>query len=75
MITLKNGTFSIGAEGSYQNWLCRFKDALKGKGKHKLKDFEAFMFGEKIKKAGLEAGLTKERINQDWLEAHNEVQS
>lgn len=61
MITLKNGTFSIGAEGSYQNWLCRFRDAAK----EKMTDFEIFMFVRKISNSGIEANLNSERINQD----------
>lgn len=61
MITLKNGTFSIGAEGSYQNWLCRFRDAAK----EKMTDFEIFMFMRKTFEAGVRAGLEREIIKDE----------
>lgn len=48
MITLKNGTFSIGAENSYQGWLCRFRDAAK----KEMTQLEIYMFYGKIIDAG-----------------------
>ena len=63
MITLKNGTFSIGAENSYQGWLCRFRDAAK----KEMTQLEIYMFYGKIIDAGFESNLSPERIKANAI--------
>lgn len=69
MNTWQNGTIKVGAPYSYQNILSGLEDCLKGK----PKDYEVYHIGVKLAEAGLKIGLTKERINQDWLDAHNKI--
>lgn len=65
----KNNTIIVGEFGSYQYLLSALEDLLKGK----PKDYEVFHIGEKIKKAGLSIGLSKERIENDWKEIHKKT--
>jgi hypothetical protein len=69
MLTFKHGTPRVGQEGSYQFILHGLKDALKGK----PKSYEIFHIGERLKQTGLDIGLTQERIQSDWNEAHKEA--
>ncbi len=62
-----NGTVVVGGKGSYQRILSGLNDLLKAT----PKDFEVFHFGERLKKEGLRIGLSKERINSDFINAHN----
>jgi hypothetical protein len=62
----KNGTYVVGAKGSYQYLLSGFTDLLKSK----PKAYEVFHYGQHLKKAGFAIGLSKERIENDWKKAH-----
>ena len=67
MNTFKNGTTVIGAPNSYQWFLAAFKDALKDRC---MRDYEAVMFRDKIKEAGIKANVSMERMAKDWEDCH-----
>ena len=69
MNTHPNNTIVIGMPGSYQYYVSCMTDILKGK----PRSYEVWHCADKMKMAGHEIGLTKERMYQDFKNCHLEA--